>query len=433
MNPSWWTRLRKGNWNTAAGERRRAARRAARPRLEAVESRLAMSASAAIVGNQLVVTGDNSGNSIQIDHLFQDTVVNGQFFADFKIPGGVVVNSGTGADLVEVLANELPVTVNGQSGRDNFIIGKGNKTDENRAEVFVTNAGSFTTLQVVDNLGEFRPNVQMSVNTNTDVGIITGLAPGRITYRPRDLANLNVFVPNFAGGTGLKGNTVTVNDTFKSNSLNATTTISEGFGDDTYFVRRTTGPLTINGNAGNDSLTVGSTSITLDAIQGTVLFRGGELGQNPLTINDQGSTTPHTYTLFGGELRRSGAASIFFSQVKPFTHNKGPVQGTPPAAKGLSLARSVRVGQPLTLTGRLTDADKADKVSLAVDWGDGTEPVTASPNRRPFRLRRTATQEGPQTVRVIWTDSTGESNFKETTIDVVAASANASPGKAIWS
>jgi hypothetical protein len=433
MKPSWWNRLRKANLNTVAGERRRSARRSARPMLEAVEARLVMSASAAIVGNQLVVTGDSSGNSIQIDHLFQDTVVNGQFFADFKIPGGVVVNSGTGADQVSVLANELPVTINGQNGRDNVIIGKNNTTDANRAEVFVTNEGSFTTLQVVDNLGEFRPNVQMSVNTNINLGIITGLAPGRITYRPRDIANLNVFVPNFAGGTGLKGNTVTVNDTFTSSSQFATTTISEGFGDDTYFVRKTTGPLTINGNAGNDALTVGSAANTLDTIQGTVLFRGGELGKNPLTINDQGSTTPHTYTLFGGELRRSGAASIFFSQVNPFVLNKGPVKGTPPAADGLSLARSVRVGQPLTLTGRLTDADKADKVSLAVDWGDGTAPVLVSPNRKPFRLRHRASQEGPQTVRVIWTDSTGESNFKEATIDVVAASAKASPGKAIWS
>src|SRR3954447_5009967 len=106
-------------------------RHATRPVLEAIEPRVVMSASAAIVGNQLVVTGDSSGNFIEIDHDFQDTVVRTssgeQRFGDFQLPGGIVVNSGTGKDLIDVLANEKPVTINGQSGRDNVIVGKGNK------------------------------------------------------------------------------------------------------------------------------------------------------------------------------------------------------------------------------------------------------------------------------------------------------------------
>lgn len=418
-------------------------RRAARPSLEAVESRVVMSASAAIVGNQLVVTGDNSGNFIEIDHDFQDTVVRTvsgeQRFGDFQLPSGIVINSGTGEDLIDILATEKPITVNGQSGHDNVIVGKGNKTDQIRAEVFVTNSGSFTTLQVVDNLGEFSSNIKLNVNTNIALGTITGLGTGKVTYRPSDIANLNVFIPNFAGNSGLKGNTVTIDDTFKSSSLNATTTISEGFGNDVYNIHKTTGLLTINANVGDDSFNIGSVinntgakANTLDTIQGRVLV-SGDAGKNSLTINDQGSTTPHTYTLFGGELRRSGAASIFFSRITgSFTLNKGPVKGAAPQAKGLSVAKSAKLGQAVVLSGKLVDADKADALSVAVDWGDGSAPSQASPNRKPFALKHKFTQEGPQTVRVIWTDSQGESNFQQTTLNVVAAKAKVQGGKAKW-
>jgi hypothetical protein len=72
-----------------------------------------------------------------------------------------------------------------------------------------------------------------------------------------------------------------------------------------------------------------------------------------------------------------------------------------------------------TLSGQLVDANPGATLSLTADWGDGSKPQQSTPGRAPFSLTHRYTQAGRYTVRVIWTDSTGESNSRDLTLTVV--------------
>jgi hypothetical protein len=157
---------------------------------------------------------------------------------------------------------------------------------------------------------------------------------------------------------------------------------------------------------------------SLDTIQGHV-FVLGALGGDALNINDQGSTTPHVYTQTATALSRSGAATITFSGIQSLHINKGPVVGSPPQAKHLKLTKPANGNGLVILTGQLTDIDRDAKLTLTVDWSDGSQPDSIMPGLSPFKLKHTYANKGSYTVRVIWTDlETGQSNSRDLTIRV---------------
>jgi hypothetical protein len=213
----------------------------------------------------------------------------------------------------------------------------------------------------------------------------------------------------------------------------AVTMITTGGGADTVRVRGTSSPLVINAGA-DDAIDIGDGLNTLDPIQGRVDVYGQGGKDDTLTINDQGSTTPHTYTVGLGSVQRSCAAPISFTSIEGLTLNQGPLTGnTSPQVESMAITQTVRMGQPATLSGRLADAVKADPIALAVDWGDGSAPTRATPRRKPFDLKHRFAEPGTPTVRVIWTDSRGQSNFREMKIEVTpAAFSRQKPGKGAW-
>jgi hypothetical protein len=145
----------------------------------------------------------------------------------------------------------------------------------------------------------------------------------------------------------------------------------------------------------------------------------GGLGFDTLNINDQGSKTPHTYFQTATSLTRSGAAEIFFSHIASLHVNKGPVLGNPPQAKDLKLTQPSPGSHWVTLTGRLTDADPAAKLTLTMDWGDNSPPKTIEPSQSPFKLKHHYAKKGAYTVRVIWTDhKTHQSNSRDLRVTV---------------
>jgi len=76
-------------------------------------------------------------------------------------------------------------------------------------------------------------------------------------------------------------------------------------GDDTFTVLGTPAgsQVTLNCGTGNDRFNVGSTTNGLDPIQGTVTVNG-QGANTMLNVNDQGSSSPETYQLFGTQLLR---------------------------------------------------------------------------------------------------------------------------------
>src|SRR5262249_15288269 len=151
--------------------------------------------------------------------------------------------------------------------------------------------------------------------------------------------------------------------------------------------------------------------------QGTVTVNGGS-GNDKLTAIDFGSSTFHVYGVTATQVTRDfGEVTINYGGIENLEAIRSPAPFPPftfpPLAKNLKLPSSIKAGSSATLTGHLADANGDKKLTLTVDWGDGSQPVVTKPGQKPFRVHHKFTQPGTYTVRVIWTDSTGVSNFQE--------------------
>src|SRR5262249_46252950 len=147
MALSWFNRLLKTKSRPAPrGPRGRPAR--AQLRLETLETRELMSVTTALVGGQLLVTGDNSGNTITLQHSGTNTVVNGTSFPDSAITNGILIQSGNGNDTVNILSTVKAVTIEGQNGQDTVNLGFSGRMGAIQAAVHVKNAGGFTALNL---------------------------------------------------------------------------------------------------------------------------------------------------------------------------------------------------------------------------------------------------------------------------------------------
>jgi hypothetical protein len=317
------------------------------------------------------------------------------------------LNTGLGVDTVNVKGTHGALVVNGQGGADTVNVLPSSATSV-RGDVTVTNQFNFSQLNVSDTSSTGR-TVAMGIGAD-GFGFIDGLLPANVRYKAGDVSAVRVNA-----GTG--ADTFTISDT-ASNSRGPATLIFGNDGNDTFNVFKTTGRLTLDAGQGNDTFSVGSAANTLDVIQGAVTV-DGEFGTDTLNVNDQGSTTPHTYTQTATTLDRSGAARITFAGIESLHVNKGAVLGAAPQAKDLKLTKAVKLGQFATLSGQLTDADPAAKLRLSVDWGDGSKPQTLEPGQSPFTVKHKYGHKGSYTVRVVWTGlGTGQSNSQDLALAV---------------
>ena len=101
--------------------------------------------------------------------------------------------------------------------------------------------------------------------------------------------------------------------------------------------------------------------------------------------------------------------------------NKGTQVGSPTQAKDLTLTAVTRVDQLATLSGRLVDQNPNAPLTLTVDWGDGSDPETSTPDRDPFEVDHSYASPGRYFVHVSWSDSDGVSNSRDLLIRVLPA------------
>jgi hypothetical protein len=275
--------------------------------------------------------------------------------------------------------------------------------------VSITNVGSRSVLDVSDFSASLAFNGSghsvvldhASVPGGVNTGTISGLAPATISYVSNDVRSVTLTGSNFA---------------------------------DSFFVRSTPGifsTVTVNGGFGNDMINIGSTSNTLNGILGPVTVNGG-LGTDTVNILDNGSTTAHTYTQTATTLTRSstadGTVTINYPGIEFLGIARGPVANPhPPLARHLRFPASIRAGKAAALSGHLADGDGDRALTLTVDWGDGSAPTIVHPGQKRFTLKHKFSVEGTHTVRAIWTDSTGESNFRDLALVVAPRHVNSGP------
>jgi hypothetical protein len=303
MHTSWW------NWFKLAKSRRAPQGRRTRPRpgLEELESRLVPTVTTQVAGHFLVVTGDDTGNNITVDHSGTRTIVNNQFFDDSTFDS-IFIDSGRGNDFVSILRTAKPVQVHGDAGDDTVKIGNPDGVREITANVTVDNTFGSTNL-VIDDSGDAQPRFVTQDSLGLEFSV-TGLAPATISYSGQDMRSVQID-----GGNG--DNTFNVLDTFTSLQAGIgaafATKIDVGNGHDTFNVRGNTGDLVIDTGGSRSLVNVGDAFNTLDHLQAGLTINGRN--SDILVINDQGSRTGHTYLPSDGQLERSGAGLIRFTNI----------------------------------------------------------------------------------------------------------------------
>jgi acrosin len=228
------------------------------------------------VANQ--VTLSESGASYKIDDAAETITVTGITGAtgsgthSVLVPASAVqtsiaINLGDKADTLSVLATDNEVNV--KAGTENDSITVGSLSAIHQA-VTVDGEGGTDTLTINDSASA------ASTYTITDTSVKSSLTNKAVTYLNAENVTLT------AGAQA---------DTFNVQSTNALT------------------KLTINAGVGADKFNLGNAQNRLDDIKGSLVLNG-QAGTDTLTLNDQGSTTAHAFTLTSTTVTRDGVALV---------------------------------------------------------------------------------------------------------------------------
>lgn len=172
----------------------------------------------------------------------------------------IVLTMGSGSDTVNLQSfyslGGGTLFVNGAGGMDTVNIGNPtNGVQDIYSPVIVYNPPSFTTLNIDDSADT---TGQTATYTSTDV---TGLAPGSISWVTADISSI---------------------------------TLTNGSGADTLNILSTANPLTVDGNDGSDTVTIGDVSGVQDIL--SAIYVHNPIGFTALNINDSPDTTARTAT-----------------------------------------------------------------------------------------------------------------------------------------
>jgi hypothetical protein len=293
--------------------------------------------------SSLELLGGSAGNTI--------TLTDTRSFS--RLPQ-VVLNTGLGADTVNIEQTHTDVVVNGQKGADVVNVGKAGSVQGIARQLTVTNTGNWSTLNVDDAADTLPRTVTLNVGSYATIG---GLAPGLIRFRRQDLRALNI-----RGGSG--GNTFDILNTAQSTIPGGSpTTLFSGAGSDIVNVFATTGALVIDPQAGGNQITIGgrlNQQGNLSNLHGDVTLRSSsDDGRNFLDVIDGEMTSDYAYTMDARRLFRTDTvggttASVFYGElalggldlVTGNGNDRFQINGTPaadPYEAGGSVSAAVRI------------------------------------------------------------------------------------------
>jgi RTX calcium-binding nonapeptide repeat (4 copies) len=279
----------------------------------------------------VTINGGSGGNTF---------VVNGtQTFA-------TTLNTGSGPDMVNVLATTGALTVNGQSGTDTVNIGSGGSVRNIGNTLTVTNSGGYSSVSVDDSADNQSRTVILYNNGTYNVlsGFPTG---GDILLQRGQLRSLAISAgSSVVNGTIVGGNTFRIHDTpYSLSPGGVTTTVRTGKGPDNVTIDGTTGALALDAQGagqGANFISVGSATANLDRINGPINITGPAGAENDLSVNDSASITSHQFVIDRDFVQRGGRARIGYQNMSQLTVRTAAqpdhiiVQDTAPFAIGRS-------------------------------------------------------------------------------------------------
>ncbi|HXG08273.1 MAG TPA: autotransporter-associated beta strand repeat-containing protein [Gemmataceae bacterium] len=190
---------------------------------------------------------------------------------------------------------------------------------------------------------------------------------------------------------------------------------------------------TTPGSNGHDQLNLqGNGTINLGNARLDVAFFGGFQSAvgNTYTIvkNDTSNPINGFFTDAAGAVIPQGGEIVVNGVRLRINYSGGDFNdvvlthiSSPSAAEDLAITPPVIAeGGIVELTGRLTDPDQLDTLTLEVDWGDGSALETFTDiGRGEFRIPHQYLEAGRYTVRLSWRDEAGGGNSQELTVTVV--------------
>ena len=188
--------------NRSSKPQLRPSRRAVRPLVEGLETRVVQTVNASITAGHLLITGDSAGNTITLDHSGTTTLVNGKAFADSAITDGIEIRAGHNtfleADTINILAMNDATTVDGEGGQIDVNVGKSGLV-QGVAPLTIQNLGfgGFGSHLSVDNSAD---PVRRTVTIDGDdsFGSLSGTGGSQIKFSTFALTETNYF----GGGAG---------------------------------------------------------------------------------------------------------------------------------------------------------------------------------------------------------------------------------------
>ncbi len=272
------------------------------------------------------------------------------------------LKTGKNRDFVRVNATASSLSINGENGRDQVIVGGTGRVIDMRGTVSVSNTAGRSEL-IIDNSRDTVSRSSLLQENSFSVDTV------RINFVKNDLIQFKYF-------GGLQGIFI-VDDTPQNVNLTAKTDLIFAAGIDNIFVRRTTSPLTINGGGGADQIIIGNDG-KVGQINGPISINNPLAdGLTSLTVDGANDVAARTVTLDSTSLRGLSPAEIRFQGLglAGLTVSAGPagnvfkVSNTPQNA-----ARTVAV----TLnTGKGVDTVNVNAISsdTTVNGQDGADTV----------------------------------------------------------
>ncbi len=232
-------------------------------------------------GTDKVVLQDGSA-SFGDTYAITASTVSRNFFGGLTYAGieGLTLNAETGNNAINVTstASATPVSINGNGGNDTITLGSGN-LDALQGKVAVDGGSGNDTVLHNDSAVSF-----------SDAYSITSSTVSRA----------------FFGGLGYAGvEGLTLNAETSNNAINVTSTTSATI-------------LNVNGNGGNDTITLGGGN--LDALQGKVTVNGGS-GSDTVVLNDSAAPFSDTYTISGKTVSRNFFGGLTYQDIEGLTLN----------------------------------------------------------------------------------------------------------------
>jgi hypothetical protein len=232
-----------------------------------------------------------------------------------------VINSGSGADQINIRGTNSPTTINAGAGVNNVNVGSLAPAAGGTVSAVVgplaVNGSGVASLQV-DDTGAATPRTGLLTATSLVLG------PADITYSG---------ITRFDVSLGSGDDDLDIVNT----AAGASTTVAAGTGDDTLTLQNDAGPTTIDTGAGNDTVNVraisATTSVDHGGVTGVDTFNVGSVapagggvldqllvtlgitggGGDALNVDDSGSVSAETGSLSPTAIGGLGSAGINYS------------------------------------------------------------------------------------------------------------------------